>query len=156
MPAFRERAYKALRALIRETTDIEPTNIYIEKVVIVTNFTNLGQIANLNSQGYQVAETINANVGQLQQNSGTKEIAEAIRNFTEAIGAETTLSDLKRKYLLDQISLLGAQAAAPAAEREPSLIKPIIDTMSGVCAGIGGLAAAWATWGIVISKFFGF
>jgi hypothetical protein len=121
-----------------------------------TTFTNLGPIANLNFQGIQVADSINAHVGELLQNKETENIGNAIRQLTKAIGGESRLADSERKELLEQIELLGSQAAMPIEQRKRGVIRPIIDSISGVCAGIGGLAAAWATWGIVISKFFGF
>jgi hypothetical protein len=123
---------------------------------IMTTFTNLGQIGNLNFQGIQVANTINASVGELLQNNSTKDVGNAIRGFTKTVGYTPQLSDNDRKELLEKIELLGSQATIPPEQRKSGLIKPVIDSIAGVCAGIGGLAAAWATWGLVISKFFGF
>jgi len=109
--------------------------------------------------GVQIADSITGiqgSVNTLLQDKGTENFGKALDALTEAIKKENNLDDDKRSEVLQQINFLGQQATMPIEKRQGGLIKPIIDTVSGVCAGVGGLAAAWVTWGPVISKFFGF
>ena len=63
--------------------------------------------------------------------------------------------EVQRNDLLEQVELLGDQAAMAKEQRKKGQIKPIIDSLANVCAGAGGLAVVWQTWGPVIIKFFG-
>ena len=40
------------------------------------------------------------------------------------------------------------------SETEKGIIKPLIDSLAGVCSGAGGLATVWQTWGPAIVRFF--
>jgi hypothetical protein len=147
---------KELAALLRELPEhITSVTFIIGDRITMANFTNLGTIGNLNYQGVQVADSINTTVGELTKHKDTEDIGNAIRELTKAIGEEATLSEKTRKDFLDQIEFLGAQAKTPADQRKEGFIERTINTLSGMCAGAGGLAAVWATWGPAISKFFG-
>jgi hypothetical protein len=122
-------------------------------MVELTN--RLGPIGSLNYQGVLAAGSINASVEELLKNKETEDIGNAIRELTKAITLEPSLNDETRTELLEQVLLLGSQAATPAEQRKLRIIRPIIDAIAGVSAGVGGLAAAWGTWGAVITKFFG-
>jgi len=128
VPAFRELALKEVAALLHELPEhINTVNlsIYIIGEATMTTFTNLGQIANLNFQGIQVADSINANVGELLKNKETEDIGNAIRELTKAIGDESRLSDSQRKELLEQVELLGSQASMPVEQRKRGLTTTI-------------------------------
>jgi hypothetical protein len=118
-------------------------------------FLNLGQIGNLNYQGIQIAHSIDAHIGKLAEDPDTRNVADALKELTQAIGAEAALADEQRRELLEQLELLGEQARAPAEQRKRGIIKPVIDTLAGVCTGAGGLVAVWTTWGPAIKLFFG-
>ncbi len=154
---LRELTLKELAALLHEIPQHITTIKFVVKIkegdVTTTNI-----IGNQNF-GQQIANSITGiqgNVNALLKNKDTEDIGKAIDALTDAINGEAALADENRSELLQQMEFLGDQAATPIEKRKGGLIKPIIDTLSGVCAGVGGLAAAWATWGIVISKFFGF
>ena len=149
---------KDLETFVREIPEhVTHISIYlIGDGAVMSIFTNLGNIGNLNYQGMQIADSINGTVGELLKNKETEDVAAALRELTKAIAAEASLSHTNREELLQKVDFLGSQAAAPVAQRKKGLIKPIIDSVAGVCAGIGGLAPAWATWGPVLSNFSAF
>jgi hypothetical protein len=151
---WREREPKETARLRRERRAYRTTNNYftVEGDVV----TNIIGNQNFGTQWAESITGIKGNVSTLMQNKETEDIGKALDALTEAIKGEPTLNDANRTAVLQQVNFLGKQATLPVDKREGGLIKPIIDTVSGMCAGVGGLAVAWATWGPVIFKFFGF
>lgn len=171
MAQFRERAFKALATLLPERKErvteihyitnaeihyhIDRVNITVKEGSVSNTTTTI--IGNQNF-GQQIAELIvgiQGNVATLLKNTDTEDVGKALEALTAAIKKEPGLADDKRTAVLQQVNFLGQQAAMPVEKRQGGLLKPIIDTVSGICAGVGGLAAAWVTWGPVITKFFG-
>jgi hypothetical protein len=140
--------------LIRDAPDKLTINFFVLRGVTMVDFRNLGTIGNLNFQGIQLAESIDVKIGELRAQEGNDDIANALKELTTAIDKENLVEE-QRNELLEQIELLGDQASVPKDQRKRGQIKPIIDSLSGVCAGAGGLAAVWQVWGPVVMKFFG-
>jgi hypothetical protein len=125
---------------------------------IVINLANIsgGVIGALNVGGVQAIQSIDVTVGQLLQNAETQDIAQGLKALTEAITDQSQpLSDTQRSDLLEQVEVLGQQATAATEKRKRGIIKSIFDSLANACAGAGGLAVVWQTWGPAISKFFG-
>lgn len=143
-----------LGRFIRENPDKLTISVFIIGSVTVGDFKNLGTIGNLNFQGTQIAESIDVKIGKLREEDNG--IADALRELTVAVAAETVpLSEDQRNELLEQIEMLGEQAAMPMEKRKKGLIKPIVEALASVCTGAGGLAVVWQTWGPAIMRFFG-
>jgi hypothetical protein len=142
-------------AFIQENADrIIIIPLFVNGAMTMVEFSNLGTIGNLNFQGVQLAESINVKIDRLKEQDGNDDIANALKELTTAID-KATLPDEQRNDLLEQVELLGDQASLPKEKRKKGLIKPVIDSIAGVCAGAGGLAVAWQLWQPVIMRFFG-
>lgn len=114
-----------------------------------------GAIGALNIGGTQTIKSIYMNVGQLMSNSESQNLGEALKVLTEAISSTSDIaSDRERGELLEQIEILGQQALLPKEQHKRGVIKAVVDSLAGVCAEAGGLAAVWQTWGSTISSFF--
>mgnify|MGYP001558668904 CR=1 FL=1 len=88
--------------------------------------------------------------------SGAHEVAEAIKQITEAVSKSPDLTGTTRSMVLEQLEELSKQALIPIENRsKPGIIKAIISTLSTTLGAAGGLAEVWSTWGPAIQKFFG-
>src|SRR3954468_2353642 len=130
---------KDLASFLREIPEhITSVNIYIiGDHIIMSNFTNIGTIGNLNYKGVQVANSINTNIGNLLKNKETVDIAKAIGELTKAIGAEENLQDETRQDLLDQMEFISGQATAAAEQRKSGMIRRTINDLAVYFAGAG-------------------
>ncbi len=135
-----------------------PEQVLVEVFITMVdnrNFTQIsgGVIGALNTGGVQIVESIDQTIGQLL-NVGADDLGKALKALTEEISS-STLSEQQRNELLEQVEELGRQAILPAEQRRKGIIKPLVDSLAGVCSGAGGLAAVWQMWGPTIAKFFG-
>ena len=114
------------------------------------------QIGNLNLGEQKSIESISVNISNLEQ-TGNKEVAEAIRKLTEAVGSSDTLDEESRRTVIDQLEELSRQALLPENERaKTGVIKALLTGVAGTLAAAGSLAQVWSTWGTPIRVFFGF
>jgi hypothetical protein len=122
------------------------------------NFVNItgGNFGALNVGGMQVVHSIDMKIGQLLKEPDAAEFAKALKELTEAIASKANpLTESQRQMALEQLDVLGQQASSPADKRSKPVLNALVNTLANVCAGAGGLAAAWQLWGPVVTKFFG-
>jgi hypothetical protein len=153
---------KALGRLLRDLpASIHAENFIINVTVInMPGFTNVtisgGSIGALNASGIQTVHSIDMKIGELLKDSSSQDFANALTALTEAIGSSTsTLTEQQRVMALQQLEALGQQATTPSSQRNAGIVSALVNTLANVCAGAGGLAAAWQMWGPAIGKFFG-
>ena len=88
--------------------------------------------------------------------SGAHEVAESIKQITEAVSKSHDLTESTKLTVLEQLEELSKQALIPIENRSKSgIIKAIISTLATTLSTAGGLAEVWTTWGPAIQKFFG-
>lgn len=105
----------------------------------------------LNTGEIEDIQSISVNI-----KSGTHEVAEAIKQITEAVSKSPDLAGTTRSMVLEQLEELRKQALLPAENRSKhGIIKAIISTLATTLGAAGGLAEVWSTWGPAIQKFFG-
>jgi hypothetical protein len=149
---------KDLLAMVKEAGGV----LIIEKFIMQENYMpNIvhisgGSVGALNLSGVQVVERIDMRIGELLKDPNLETFANALKSLTEAISSNTErLNETQRNDALGQLELLGQQASLPADKRSRPMLSALVNTLANVCAGAGGLAAAWTTWGPPITAFFG-
>src|SRR6185503_5818514 len=86
-------------------------------------------IGMLNAGSIQDVERIDVNVTALAQ-SGSREIAAALKSLTEAVASSQELSAAQRRELLEQINLVSGEAALAPENRKTGVIKPVLSAMA--------------------------
>lgn len=100
-------------------------------------------------------EGIETNIGSLKQGNSEK-VAEALAALTSAIETSKELESTKaRDELLDQLKFISDHALQPPEKRSSGVVKSVLSGFGQGCQALGGLAAAWQTWGPVITAHFG-
>jgi hypothetical protein len=149
---------KDLLAMIKEAGGcliIENFTIQVNYMPNVVHISG-GSVGALNLSGVQIVERIDMRIGDLLKDSNSQDFANALKALTEAISSSTErLTETQRNDALGQLELLGQQASLPADKRSRPMLSALVNTLANVCAGAGGLAAAWTTWGPAITAFFG-
>ncbi len=101
--------------IVNQQGDITLNNINVEKSVIGSiNTGNIGQI-----------EVALSNI----RNGGDDELANNIKEFTEAVLASTELTIEMKNEIVEQLSFLSGQATVPKESQKGSIIKPILSTI---------------------------
>ncbi|HHT9123355.1 MAG TPA: hypothetical protein ACFYEF_10855 [Candidatus Wunengus sp. YC63] len=128
---------------VKESVSMNGINISNSNIGIL----NTGEIEDIQS--------ISVNITSLSE-SGAHEVAEAIKQITEAVSKSSDLVATNKSMVLEQLEELSEQALLPAENRsKPGILKAIISTLATTLAAAGGLAEVWSTWGPAIQKFFG-
>jgi hypothetical protein len=149
---------KDLLAMVREARGYLTVENFTIQVNYVTNFVNIsgGSVGALNLSGVQIVERIDMKIGELLKDSNSQDFATALKGLTEAISSsQEHLTETQRNDALGQLELLGQQASLPSDKRSRPMLSALVNTLANVCAGAGGLAAAWTLWGPAITSFFG-
>lgn len=90
-------------------------------------------ISNLNLGN--VVGDLNSSIQQLDT-EGRNDLAEALRNLTEAVGASGDLNDEIRKEMLEHLSIVSGEAAKPAGSRKMGPLKTSFEAIkSGLAVG---------------------
>lgn len=112
-------------------------------------------IANLNL-GTQVG-TINAALEVISGQPGpSQEVAEALKQLTEATVAEQALPDLEKQEIVQALSTLAEQAAKKPEERSKGPLRAIVGWLPTAIAAAADLTTLWGKFGPAIKVFFGF
>ncbi|HEY5163295.1 MAG TPA: hypothetical protein VII81_09835, partial [Terriglobales bacterium] len=85
-----------------------------------------------------------------------RELAEALKQLTEAVLNDESLSDGQKKEATQVIAEVAQQAKAEPEKRSGGTIKALIAGFPAVISAATEVTKLWAQWGPVISKFFGF
>lgn len=124
----------------------------VSKNGIIISNSNIGI---LNTGEIEDIQSISVNITSLSE-SGAHEVAEAIKQITEAVSKSSDLAATNKSMVLEQLEELSEQALLPAENRsKPGILKAIISTLATTLGAAGGLAEVWSTWGPAIQKFFG-
>jgi hypothetical protein len=123
-----------------------------------TKVTNIhlinSQVGVLNSGQLQNVESIDVNLNQLQE-SGHADVAEAIRQLTQAVTESQEIQDEDKSTVLEQLEELSQQAVlAPDQRAKGGVLKAVATTVATILGAAGSLAEVWSTWGPVIRRFF--
>jgi hypothetical protein len=112
-------------------------------------------IANLNL-GTQVG-TINAALEVISGQPGpSQEVAQALKQLTEATVAEKALPDLEKQEIVQALSTLAEQAAKKPEERSKGPLRAIVAWLPTAIAAAADLTTLWGKFGPAIKVFFGF
>jgi hypothetical protein len=126
-----------------------------EKQMTAINVSN-SSIGILNTGLIYNVKAININIGKLSE-IGADEVANALKNVTDAVAETAELPDEAKSDVLEQLESLSEQATLPEAQRnKPAVLKAVFTSLNVALAAGGSLAGIWATWGPAIQKFFGF
>jgi hypothetical protein len=88
-------------------------------------------------------------------NEGQTEIAEALKQITEAVAGSQDIASTQRDELLVLLEELSMQAAMEPGQRaKPSVIKAVLAALAGGLGAAGSLTDVWATWESTIQTFF--
>ena len=154
----RRESVPVIQFILAETFIQAGVSIVVDQSKI-TNTTISG-----GTQGAVIIESQQVTIGAIQQNISTletdpqaKDVAGALKRLTNAIKASSDIgSEEDRHALLEGIEELTFQAGRPAPQRKKGILGPIIDRLSAVCAGAGGLVAVWQAAEPVIRAYFHF
>jgi hypothetical protein len=131
---------------------------YVTKVEIMVNVVNIsgGNFGALNIGGVQTIQSIDMKIGQLLAQPDARDLAEALRQLTEAVIAEPAgTPGLTQEELLEQIEGLGEQATRPPENRKRGIVKATFESVAAACNAVNGLAGVWRICGPTIRGFFG-
>jgi hypothetical protein len=132
---------------------------YVTKVEIMVNVVNIsgGNFGALNIGGVQTIQSIDMKIGELLAQPDARDLAEALRQLTEAVIAEgADISAVTREELLEQIEGLGEQATRPPENRKRGIMKATFESIAAACNAANSLATVWRTCEPAIREFFGF
>jgi hypothetical protein len=105
----------------------------INVVVIHMNLTHIsgGVIGALNVGGIQTVQSIDLKIGELLKDPNSQDIANALKELTEAIASRpNTLTEQQRDMALQQLELLGQQASVPANQRSGPIVHALVNTLA--------------------------
>jgi hypothetical protein len=114
-----------------------------------------GIIGVLNTGEMSHIENINTNISVIDH-AKNSEVAQALKEITEAIIHSQELPQQERSELLEQIQEVSKQATLPVEARSSKgVLKAVLAGIAGTVSTVGGIAEIWSTWGGTILKFFG-
>jgi hypothetical protein len=111
-------------------------------------------IGMLNTGSIQDVQRIDINVRSLVE-SGSPEVAIALKALTEAVASNQELSDVQRTDLLEQLNLVSGEAAIPPENRKTGVIKPVLSGLATGLNAVASLAKVWSLTGDLICGYFG-
>lgn len=117
----------------------------------VVNQINKGAITfnNINVDRSVIGAINTGNVQQIDvamsqiKNSSNNELAEAFKNFTEAIINEKQLNKEDKNQLIEQVSFLASQCTAPKEARKPSIVKSVLSNVKDTVTTVVALNTLW-------------
>lgn len=109
-----------------------------------------GVVAALNAG--TIVGNLNASVTSLQE-AGQAEVARALQHLAEEIARTDELGD-RRTALLELVDALGEVAADPIRRRR-TIAGSLLASLQQALGNAANLATVWATWGPVLTRFFG-
>lgn len=98
-------------------------------------------------------ETVDNAVTTLNK-SGDADVAVAISGLTEAVINAVDAANENKNQVLEILSVIAAEAAAPKKQRRTAAIRPLISEAATLVGGIAGLSQLWERYGPIIQAFF--
>lgn len=83
-----------------------------------------------------------------------EELVQALKEFTEAVIAETKLNEKLKEELIEQISFITEQSTLPKKEHKIGLIKPALKTIGETIAALEVLHSLWDKLYPLLEKVF--
>lgn len=75
--------------------------------------------------------------------SGNEELVKALKEFTEAVIAETELDAKIKNQIIEQISFLAYQSALPKENRKTGIVKAVLLGLKDTVSTIASLTSSW-------------
>jgi len=75
--------------------------------------------------------------------SGNEELVKALKEFTEAVIAETKLDAELKNQIIEQISFLTSQSALPKEKRKSGIIKAVLSGVKNMVSTMVVLSSLW-------------
>jgi hypothetical protein len=144
-------ARRELEIMVRRH-EILPKKDAEEKATVVNLNIQNSNIANLNL-GSQVG-TINAALEAIST-GGSKEFAQALKEFTEAVVAQQHFSDNQKREVIQALSTVAAEAPKKPEERSIGTLKAIIGYIPTAIASATELTELWDKVGPTIKGYLG-
>jgi len=94
-------------------------------------------------------ESVDVSVTSLQQN-GNNQLANAIKEITNAVVASNELQAETKNQLIEMLSIISSEATAPAERQRKSVVKVLIDRFKDILSISVQLTQLWNTWGPII------
>lgn len=127
-----------------------PSRVVLEGDVTLNNITisqsNIG-VLNTGTVG-----TIDGAIGVL--NGTDREAAQAVKAATEAIANATDLAASEKNRVLELISIVASEGAAPKSKRRGEAMRTILRDISSLLTGSAAVSKLWETLKPVIEELF--
>jgi hypothetical protein len=88
-------------------------------------------------------------------NAGDDRARDALKNLTEAIITDKTLTEVKKNELIEQVAFLSEQTIVAASERKPGIIKAILSDLTQVAGTVSAISGAWNAAAPILRAIFG-
>lgn len=92
---------------------------------------------------------------QVMHNRGDKELANAVRELTQAVLDNNELNDELKEEVVEQLEFLVTEALASKDKQRKGLIRKIINDISQSIATFGALLTIWNNVGPLLQAYFG-
>lgn len=127
-------------------------SIYVEGVNLNNIKINNSTIGVLNTGNI---ESVDVSVTSLQQ-SGDNQLAEAIKELTNAVVASTELQNDAKNQLIEIISVISAEATAPPERQRKGVVKVLTEQLKNILQISAQLTQIWSVCGpIIVEAFMG-
>lgn len=87
-------------------------------------------------------ENIDINITHINK-TGSKELVEALKEFTQAVIEEIKLNESQKNQIIEQLSFLTSQINTPKDNRKISIIKMVLLTIKNSITTLAGLTSLW-------------
>jgi hypothetical protein len=127
--------------------------VAIPSPIPVGNYTGINvQNSTVGVLNTAAVSEISSYIGAMPTGNNAKD---AISSFTQAVVDEAALSNADKKAILEQLTVIAAQAAATPAERKTGLIIPILSGIAKSATAVTAVAGAWKVTEPILKAHFG-
>lgn len=109
---------------------------------------------NVGAVNFGQVDNIKVNIDVLTQ-SGAVSQAEALAAVVNAVLDEPDIAPEKKNELLEQLAFVTKEAASPAQERKPGVVKAVLGTIKEGAGTAGAIANAWSAAEPIVRGYFG-
>jgi hypothetical protein len=125
--------------------------VFVGKAVLNNIHITDSQIGILNTGSIQSIDSAIT----LVRNGGDPAVASALASLTEGIARDSTLTADQRRDLVDLVSTIAVEAAAPVGKRRSAVVRALTIDIAQFVSGVAGLAQLWSMYGPIIKAHFG-
>ena len=86
--------------------------------------------------------------------SGNEELVKALKEFTEAVIAETKLDAELKNQIIEQISFLASQSALPKEKRKIGIVKAVLLAVKNTVSTMVMLSSLWSKLQLLLEHIF--